>query len=270
MVTTTTNGILYVYPKLPAAKATTPFFRLSGNGLANCLYTYAKAISIAKREGLRVITPTWFNISIGPYIRHQADKRHYWGLFNSKNEISGLNKWYKLTFCKNQIKEVEGLGGYFRDFLDDAGFVASYIEEHVQQHLLKVVNRYDFTNCVAVHIRLGDFPEHVRIPISWYKEKIEYLQKKHPEWKFLIFSDGKDEELLEITSMKSVQRVFFGNAIADIFAISKCCYMIGSDSTFSGWGAFLGQVPCLFYRKHYGPVLKDQSKEIVENDDILW
>lgn len=75
---------------------------------------------------------------------------------------------------------------------------------------------------------------------------------------------------MEITSMKSVQRVFFGNAIADIFAISKCCYMIGSDSTFSGWGAFLGQVPCLFYRKHYGPVLKDQSKEIVENDDILW
>lgn len=84
---TTTNGIKYVvYPKLPAAKATTPFFRLSGNGLANCLYTYAKAISIAK----------------------------------------------------------------------------------------------------------------------------------------------------------------------------------------SGWGAFLGQVPCLFYRKHYGPVLKDQSNEIVENDEILW
>lgn len=46
--------------------------------------------------------------------------------------------------------------------------------------------------------------------------------------------------------------------------------MIGSDSTFSGWGAFLGQVPCVFYRKHYGPVLKDQSKEIVETDEILW
>ena len=50
---TRTNQIKYVYPMLPAAKATISFFRISGNGLANCLYTYAKAISIAKREGLK-------------------------------------------------------------------------------------------------------------------------------------------------------------------------------------------------------------------------
>ena len=75
---------------------------------------------------------------------------------------------------------------------------------------------------------------------------------------------------MELTSIPNVERVFFGNAISDIFAISKCCYMIGSDSTFSGWGAFLGQVPCVFYRKHYGPVLKDSSKEIVENQEELW
>lgn len=40
---------------LPAAKATTPFFRISGNGLANCLYMYAEAIPIAKREGLKIM-----------------------------------------------------------------------------------------------------------------------------------------------------------------------------------------------------------------------
>lgn len=263
------NSIKYIYPKLPS-KVTTAFFRIAGNGLANCLYTYAKAVSIAKRDGLKIIAPTWFNLSIGPYLRHQSDKRHYFGLFNHLNEISGLNKWLKLTFYKKQIQQVEGLGGYFRDFIDDADIVALYIEEHVHPKLLEVVNGYDFTNCVAVHIRLGDYSERVRIPIKWYKEKIEYLHNSHPEWKFLIFSDGRDEELAEITSMESVKRVFFGNAIADIFAISRCCYMIGSDSTFSGWGAFLGQVPCIFYRKHYGPVLKDQSKEIVETDEILW
>lgn len=262
--------IKYIYPILPASKATTAFFRISGNGLANCLFTYAKAISIAKRDRLKIITPTWFNISIGPYLRHQSDKRHYIGLFSHRDEISGLEKLWKLTFRKPQIQYVDGLGGYFRDFIDDADIVASYIEEHVYPKLLEKVNDYDFTNCVAVHIRLGDFPEHVRIPINWYKEKIEALHSAHPEWKFLIFSDGRDEELVEITSMQSVKRVFFGNAIADIFAISRCCYMIGSDSTFSGWGAFLGQVPCVFYRKHYGPVLKDKSKEIVENDENLW
>ena len=58
--------------------------------------------------------------------------------------------------------------------------------------------------------------------------------------------------------------------IADIYAISKCCFMIGSDSTFSGWGAFLGQVPCVFFRKHYGQVLMDKSKEIVEDSTNTW
>ena len=52
---TRTNQIKYVYPMLPAAKATTSFFRISGNGLANCLYMYAEAIAIAKREGLKIM-----------------------------------------------------------------------------------------------------------------------------------------------------------------------------------------------------------------------
>lgn len=258
-----------IYPKLPA-KRTGSFFRFAGSGLANCLFVYAHAIKIASDTGASIITPTWFNVSIGTYLRRQSDKRHYLGLFNSQNEISGVKKWWLLHFCKNKIKTIEGIDPYFSDLLDSADVVASYIEEHVQPSLLKVVNEYDFTNKVAVHIRLGDYPENVRVPMSWYKDKVAFISTKHPEYKFCIFSDGKDEELMELTSMPNVERVFFGNAIADIFAISKCCYMIGSDSTFSGWGAFLGQVPCVFYRKHYGPVLKDKSLEIVENDAILW
>lgn len=260
----------YIYPKLPAASFTGSFFRLSGNGLANCLYVYARAIKHAHKTGTRIIAPTWFNLSIGPYLRHQSDKRHYIGLFKCLKEINGLKKWWLLNFCKSQVETVEGIEPYFRNLLDCADVIAKYIEEHIEPSLLNIVNEYDFTNKVAVHIRLGDYPENVRVPISWYKEKIVAISTKHSEYKFCIFSDGKDEELMELTSIPNVERVFFGNAIADIFAISKCCYMIGSDSTFSGWGAFLGQVPCVFYRKHYGPVLKDASKEVVENKEVLW
>ena len=90
-------------------------------------------------------------------------------------------------------------------------------------------------------------------------------KKKHSNYKFLIFSDGTEEELKDILDIPSTERAFFGNAIADIYAISKCCYLIGSDSTFSGWGAFLGQVPCTFYKKHYGPILANQDNEHTEN-----
>lgn len=262
--------IRYVYPKLPSGGGvTTSFFRLSGNGLANCLFNYAKAISIANKKNARIITPTWFNICIGPYIRHELDKRHYLGLFNSKGEISGINKLIKLSCCTKQTEVVCGLGMYFEDFLDDAEYVSQYIESHVCKNLLCAVNDYDFSDCIAIHVRLGDYGAKHRVPLSWYINKIKELSSNNPK-KFLLFSDGTDMELKELTNLPNVQRVFFGNAIADIFAISRCEYLIGSDSTFSGWGAFLGQVPCVFYRKHYGRVLMDASKEIVENSENVW
>ncbi len=261
---------LYVYPKLPAASGTYSFVRFSGSGLANCLFVYARAIKYAHVTGSKLITPTWFNISLGPYIRHQTDKRHYLNLFNSSGEISGLDKLLKLLFCKKQIHVIEGLGTYFADLLDDSQYIASYIKNHVCPQLLQKVEISNFTHCVAVHVRLGDYPENVRVPIEWYKQKINNLQKANPEYKFYVFSDGKDDELAELTSIRNVKRAYFGNAIADIFAISKCCYLIGSDSTFSGWGAFLGQVPCCFYRKHFGPVLKNSSNEIVESNENSW
>lgn len=154
--------------------------------------------------------------------------------------------------------------------MDSASVIKEHLETKVAPKIFESVDRHDFTNCVTVHIRLGDYPKQVRVPIYWYKKKINSFQVEHPEYKFIIFSDGKDDVLAELISMKNVKREFFGNAIADIFAISRCCYMIGSDSTFSGGGAFLGQVPCVFYRKHYGPVLADSSKEIVENNEVLW
>lgn len=258
----------YVYPQVPGHDFY--LFRIMGSGLSNCLFVYARAIVYAYHTGAKIVSPTWFNLGIGPYIRHQKDKRHYLGLFISKGEISGLNKVFKLLLDKGNVEIVSGLNDYFKSILDESEIVASYIESHVNPVVLKRLDGFDFTNCVAVHIRLGDYPESVRVPIAWYKRKIEDIRNKNPEYKFLIFSDGCDDELIELISMQNVKRVFLGNAIADILAISRCCYLIGSDSTFSGWGAYLGQVPCIFFRKHYGPILKDGSKEIVEEITNMW
>lgn len=260
----------YVYPKLPAEGGImTPFFRLSGNGLANCLFIYARAIAQAHEHNAKIIAPAWFNICVGPYLRHESDKRHYLGLFGSKGEVSGLNKLLILSFYRCSTEVVSGLNHYFEDFIEDADYVSKYIENHVADGVLAKVYDFDFSNCVAIHIRLGDYLKDFRVSFSWYKSKIEKMQKER-NCRFLIFSDGTDEELQELTDMPNVSRAFFGSSIADIFAISKCQYLIGSDSTFSGWGAFLGQIPCVFYRKHYGRVLKDQRLEIVENTENKW
>lgn len=258
--------INYVYPKLMAFRDLL-LFRIGGSGLANCLFVYARAIHYAHRTGAQVITPTWQKFSIGTYIRREKDKRRYVDLFTTENEIKGVKKMCAVLFRYPHIEQ--GLQNYFADFLGDADYIRNYVINHIRHSIRTVVDKYDFRNCVAVHIRLGDFPEEHRTPLEWYREKI-IAKNKEGKCRFLLFSDGTDEELKELMSLSGVERVFFGNAIADIYAISKCCYMIGSDSTFSGWGAFLGQVPCVFYRKHYGRVLIDESKEIVEDSTNTW
>lgn len=267
--------MIFVYPKLPA-KRTFFFFRLAGNGLANCLFVYARAICLANRIGASIITPTWFNLSIGPYLRHQADKRHYLGLFNGGSEIRGIRKLLLLSTCTrvdekdaskandNDIIVVSGFEGFFRPILNESELVYNYVQNHVLPSLTEAVNKFDFANCVAVHIRLGDYTIERRIPLSWYVERIQQYKQNHPAARFLVFSDGSKDELDEVLRLPSVERAFFGNAMADILAISKCNYLIGSDSTFSAWGAYLGQVPCRFYRLKASPILKDNSNEKIE------
>ena len=256
-----------IYPKLPGRDLW--LCRVQGHGLANCLFVYAQAIVLARQTGARIVTPTWLNFSLGPYLRHQSDKRHYNGLFERHEEVGGFHKVFSLLFCRKHLMVVEGFSSYFSEMLGDSEYISRYLESHINSSVLSEVTTYDFTRCVAVHVRLGDYSETVRIPISWYKKKIEE-KSLQGRFRFLIFSDGTTEELSELLEMENTQRVYFGNALADLFAISKCSYLIGSDSTFSGWGAYLGQVPCVFYRKHFGPVLADTSKEIVESSENLW
>jgi len=252
----------YIYPKL-FAHIDLGFARIGGNGLANCLFVYARAICEAKRTGSQLISPTWERFSLSTYIRRERDKRHYTKLFRTDNEITGIKK-ICLMQGKN-TKIITGLGNYFLDIIDEAEYCSKYIIEHINPHIRESVEKFDFKNCVAVHVRLGDYPTALRTPISFYKRHIDRLYQEDSSRKFLIFSDGSNNELSELFHLPNVERVYFGSAIGDIYAISKCCYLIGSDSTFSGWGAFLGQVPCVFYKKHYGPILKNQEMEVVEN-----
>lgn len=260
----------FIYPKLPAVKINS-FFRIGGSGLANCLFVYAKAIVASHKYNVPMIAPTWFNLSIGTYIRCQTDKRHYLGLFNSRHEITGIRKALLLSTksksCRIQdnpdILVIDGIYDFFKPLLGYHSLINDYLLGHIKTQLLEPLNNFDFKRCAAVHVRLGDFPQNRRVPISWYKSQII----EHPEVeKFLLFSDGTDDELEDLVILPKVERVFFGGAIQDIIAISRCSYLIGSDSSFSAWGAFLGQVPSVFYRLQFGQILNDKSAQIIEHE----
>lgn len=266
---------MIVYPKLPSKLHF--IIRFRGSGLANCLFVYARALILANKHELEIINPSWIQFNIGPYIRREKDKRHYNGLFDSFGIKNIKKHWLLLTqkvFPENTDPEisneglivVEGLKKYFADL--------HFKSDFIKKHLLGIVNKntldcYNSINkkFVGVHIRLGDYDLESRISLIWYLEKLKFIYDNcDSEIEFLIFSDGSADELSEILNFPNTKLVFFGSAIADILVLSKAKFIIASDSTFSAWGAYLGQVPILFYKKHFGNVLDNPEHEWVQSD----
>jgi hypothetical protein len=244
------------------------------------MFVAARAFIIAQQKNYIMITPTWAKLSPGPYLRREKDKRLYIGLFKSYG-ISGFKKAFflltkkkiDLNLCHSQlgIVHIEGLHNYFEDLLPHQSLVKSYFNQIIRPDAIGLLSKFDFTNTIGIHIRLGDYIPELRTNISWYIQivnKIELLHKNR--FRYLIFSDGKDDEFRSLLELPRTVRVFFGNALADIVALSRCHFIIGSDSTFSGWGAFLGQRPAIFPRKHFGQVLLNGNNELsIENINEL-
>ena len=244
------------------------------------MFVAARAYLIAQSNGWNYINPTWGNITFGTYLRNEKDKRHFFGLFKSKG-ISGFLKLFYLLFSKEITLEsaisgaegkvvIEGLGNYFEDLLCAQETVKEFVYSIMRSTILSSFENIDFKNVIGVHVRLGDYTILQRgTSVSWYATIVNEIIKRHGgKYKFFVFSDGEDQELSELLLMPQVKRVFFGNALSDLIALSKCKLIIGSDSTFSGWSAFLEQVPVIFPKRHFRRVLVDAEKELVFNGDL--
>lgn len=235
--------------------------------MANCLFVLARAYIHHLKTGFPIITPTWFRISHTTYLRKERDKRHYTRLFK-KSHVHGLKKAFILLFRQKQVHIEQGLKGYFSDLLLHEQQVRAYIFQQIRPEAISNVPDFTyFENAVAVHIRLGDYPSHLRTPIDWYANVIQTLQKLMPaETRFLLFSDATDEELQSVLQLENTYRVFFGNALADMVGISRCKLAICSDSTFSSWGVFLGNIPGIYCKLHIQEVLSCTKKLLIEKD----
>lgn len=256
----------YSYPAL--SDKDFGWFRISGPGLANCLFYTAQAYIFAEINNCKLISPTWFKFSIGPWIRKERDKRVYDHLFKTKGK-AGITKAFIISPInpfKNRIKKFNSLGNYFVDLLSHHELVLKMLSEMINPKAIEKVREKDLKDVIAVHVRLGDYLPHLRVDIDWYKKIIENIIKINPNQKIYIFSDGTDEEISPLLINENVKRAFYGNALADIWAISKTKLVIASDSTFSAWGAFIGKIPIVFSKRHFPPIYNGQIPEFVLGD----
>lgn len=272
------NNKVIVYPKLHSLYHF--IIRFRGAGLANCLFMYARALVLAERYHLKIINPSWVQFNIGPYLRKEKDKRHYNGLFKSFG-IQGFRKnWLLLTQkmlpedtdparVSSGLITVQGLGNYFKDLTGQHTFIKKHLLGIVNNKTLQAYQQAE-QDFIGVHIRLGDYDEEGRVSIGWYLQAMTLVvAKSKSPVRFLIFSDGLPHELAPVLNFPNTSMAFYGNAIADILVLSKAKFIIASNSTFSAWGAYLGQVPIVFYRRHFPAVLDRADEEWVFTEQPL-
>lgn len=247
--------------------------RLGGDGLANCMLVVARAAILAKKMNATLLRPAWERIGIGQWLRREKDKRYYFNLFKQDCKKGGLKKVFILVTNRhykedsadhvvNGIVDVEGLGGYFSDLWGNGDVVKEYFSENILPQAIAAVPK-KMDDAIAIHVRLGDNPGKWRTDLGWYVDVIKSINEVDDNARFLLFSDGADEELSSLLALPRVNRVFYGNALADMIAMSRCKLLLGADSTFSGWAAFLGDVPCVFSHLHYGAVLEDRERCLI-------
>jgi hypothetical protein len=264
-----------IYPSLPAGYDL-GFVRIVGAGIGNCFYAYFHAVVMAKEVKARIIAPTWWSVRIGPLLRGERTLRRYGMMFRAHpDEVHGFMKAARLVSFWPGHKCVRIRIGQRVDasrrgltIVEATEFTFVGLHSHrdmIRTRLLEILiapptgaPKWGAGDYAAAHIRLGDFKaaqsqslqrsfrDGERIPLVWYQHVIRRVRAILPELPVHIFSDGHEHELADLLAIDGVRLWREPNDVADLLALAQARLLIGSNSTFARWAAFLGNMPSVW------------------------
>jgi hypothetical protein len=243
-------------------------FRVKG-GLGNQLFIYAFGSSISKSIGLNVK----FDLSTG-YIKDSYDRTpRIQELIQGISETNFIdNIMFYLTksipklakFLFNSINITERssteffeiphsiflkynyifIEGYFQSF--------HYFNIHQSKILFEIkfpntivsktaniLSKIKSVNSVSIHVRRISYDN--LLPLEYYNEAIRIISEKISDPIFYVFSDDYDWCFLNLSVHANIQFIKKSiNEIEDLFLMSQCEHHIIANSSFSWWGAMLG------------------------------
>ncbi|HUX57069.1 MAG TPA: alpha-1,2-fucosyltransferase [Bacteroidales bacterium] len=155
-------------------------------------------------------------------------------------------------------------------FFQSEKYFANHKEEIVELFGNKAVRKYEFNDCVSLHIRRGDYLDPYTaqflpvLPMDYYTRALSDLDSKARIDCILVFSDDiawckgnlKDPRLVFAERQEDWE---------DLYTMSKCEHHIIANSSFSWWGAYLNtNVNKIVYapEKWFGPAVTDDWKDV--------
>lgn len=219
--------------------------RVLGNGgrLGNALFHYAAIIGMASKHGHTVQLPSW-----------EYDKYFYEDF--PEGDIRGY-EYHETTFHYNQeyvdaLKDISipfDLKGYFQTekywdhCIDRVRTFLKFQPELIEQVRTGFEKAFEKPT-IAISIRRGDYvqnPNYHNLPISHY---LTALFEHFPDWQdqnIIVFSDDIPYCRVHFDCLDNVWFSENNSDIEDICLMSQCTNFIIANSSFSWWGAYLGE-----------------------------
>lgn len=253
-------------------------FRACG-GLGNQLFQYATARSVAYRFGVPLAADlSWFRSpprDVTPRCFHLRDYRiqlaelprellwrlsalHHrmplwaWKLLGVEPIIEGRSsptdvRARSRTSC---------LVGYWQDecrFLPIREVLRTELQPSapLEGTDAALVSEIESCESVSIHVRRGDYVSlpsaarhHGTCPIAYYERAFRSLSQRVREPRLFLFSDDLEWATANLPSSWPIHAVGHSRedrAVRDLFLMSRCKHHIIANSTFSWWGAWLGE-----------------------------
>lgn len=227
-------------------------------GIGNQLFQHVFAASLAKRFGAELRTDTSY-FGVDPYGFSPA----VWNLDpEAKNTTVAEHQGPGCYLLKEgQIRSIDQLQnlppdarslileGYWQGeaYFDVAVARQTYAQLHARvahqldQGLLARIRASP--NSVAMHVRRRDYGHMGLCRNSYYISAIEHLRANHLDAELYVFSDEPNytRHLLYSCGLDFTP-VASGSDLGDLFLMSLCRHFVISNSSYSWWGAWFGEM----------------------------
>jgi len=224
--------------------------RAPGAGLGNLLFPIARAVIAQSHHGGTLVIPTMRQIKIGTFLRRERDKRTYGDIFHHR-DIGELKDWGRAHLASavkeggdavnaSGTVEYEGLGLQFHDLEGHSALIKSFLLQRARQN--------------------------TSIPLEWYRKAIAVAREQlgRETVRGVLFTDADPIELISELGLDGFEPEPQGNALSSILALAQSHILIGSRSTFSLWGRYLGAKKAIwpegFEFERYAPL--DKARDI--------
>lgn len=218
-----------------------------------------KMSNIKKGDVLRFLEMDKFNVVLNQATKEEIISATPSFIFRIIDKIRGrLSKNHFYRFYPGLLKKKKNflLDGYFQSYkyfdsirdtlLKDFVLKNGYSKEG--QEIKKEIEQT--AQSVAIHVRRGEFVTTHKnynglCSLAYYEQAVDVMNKKYPNAKLFIFSDGIEwtkENFKFNNPMIFVSRPGLSSA-EEILLMSLCKHQITANSTFSWWGAWLNKNP---------------------------